>query len=571
MTDQRASNAPINNSLRSLPQWGRVCGIGILAVLASVPDTKAQEPTSRLKFPSLFRKAEPAPTQPQVTPAARRESDNNRVLARARQLMAEARTQEAGGRIDLALDLASRAEGVYQAAQRTLDARWPANEQSPAEYVRVLEKRLLASAASGADARVDLDADDRELPVARTLSANQITKPMTPSRSLAKPAARTSAASDFEELKSDFGKTQRPAAARELPEPEEPATEVAANNLRPASNTLLDWAQRGRQALQTIEAVKDVAEVVTGEPLLPDPELPDSPSGAEVAAAEPTKVERSLNAAKSVLDRLDHLNSWQPASAEKPAKGESPQSIEQGEPPLPDVSQRGAATVRGPLEIPDLINSPSGISDRQVGPIPTSIDWKHDGRSNGLEIGAPAKLDGSGVSRAVRPNDDIDPHGAALLLPQVGAAKADSTEVASVVPRSLWVVGTVQTIATFFGVLGAIATVLLVKSVQKKSQAVPATAKAAKTATAMNPVTQPVTATAAADVKPTVTATSTTAVPTSSTNSATVPFRVVGANSMKAKATTTASSESESPLRSVFDQNVELLESLNNLPKQKAA
>ena len=294
--------------------------------------------------------------------------------------MAEARTQEAGGRVDLALDLASRAEGVYQAAQRTLDARWPANEQSPGEYVRVLEKRLLASASSNPDARVELGSQNAEPPVAQSLSANQISKPVTPSRITAKPTPVRAA--DYEELKSDFGKTQRPAAVRDLPEPEATSNNLAASNFLPASNSLSDWTKRGRQALQTIEAVKEVAEVVTGEPLLPelqssDDQLPD----ADVAAAEPTKVDRSLNAAKSVLDRLDHLNSWQPASAEKPAKSVLPSADEQGEPPLPNDSQRGTQTGRGPLTIPDLINSPNGISDGQVGPIPTHFDWKHEDNS----------------------------------------------------------------------------------------------------------------------------------------------------------------------------------------------
>ena len=540
MTDQRASNDRVNFPDRHALHLGRVCGFGLLAVLAAVNEAPAQETMSRLRFPSLFRKTEPTPPPPQVTPASRRDSENSRALARARQLMTEARTQEAGGRIDLALDLASRAEGVYQAAQRTMDARWPANDQSPAEYVRLLEKRLLASAQVTANS----GATDVEDSGTESLSPNEISRPATPSRVIVKAPVKTGFASDFQELKSDFGKTQRPTAAKDLPEPEATPDDVAANNFLPASNTLIDWTKRGRQVLQTVNAVKDVAELVTGEPDLTEPELPDS----KAVVATPTKADRSLNTAKSVLDRLDHLNSWQPASAEVPAKGELPASDEHGEPPLPDDSRRGASSPRSPATIPELIDSPNGISDGQVGPIPTHFDWKMDDRSKGLEVGAPEKFSGSGESRSVDAKSDIDPHGAALLLPQLGASKTDSTVTSSVAPRSLWVVGTVQTIATFFGVLGAIATVLFLKSLARQKQGAAVTAVKAA-------ATQPATVAASA---------------AKSSDPSTVPFRVVSAENPKSK-TTTAAAQSESPERYVFDQNVELLESLNNLPKQKAA
>ena len=173
--------------------------------------------------------------------------------------------------------------------------------------------------------------------------------------------------------------------------------------------------------------------------------------------------------------------------------------------------------------------------------------------SSGHEFGASEKSNGSGISRSISSSNDTDSHGAALLLPAVGASKAEATETRAAPPRSLWVVGSVQTIATFLGVLGAIVTVLFVKTLMKQQKALPATSTTGATAAAKT------TATVNSADRP-------------ATDSATLPFRVVGADSVKGRATLSAEMAStESPVKSVFDQNVELLETLNNLPQQKAA
>ena len=71
---------------------------------------------------------------------------------------------------------------------------------------------------------------------------------------------------------------------------------------------------------------------------------------------------------------------------------------------------------------------------------------------------------------------------------------------------------------------------------------------------------------------PPVAASAATVVTVSTTDPTTLPFRVVGAEVSKAKiATPAVAVQTESPVKSVFDQNVELLDSLNNLSQKKAA
>lgn len=536
MTQHRDRDGFKATSFRPVRRLIWMSGAGLLASLS----VASAEESRLLKLPSIFRKAEQPAAQPQPKTESRTASDD-RVLNRARQLLSEARKEDAQGRLENALDLAARADGVYRAAQRTTDARWPSSEQTPADYVRQLEGKLLARAAQQTANTPAAAVTVGMLPgQPKNISKNQ---------QLANAAVNTLATSG------EFGKTQRPdeAAANLTPAKEQLRHEFLPTPTRALENL----TTKGREVLDVATTAKDFADVLLEPTPSPEPN-PHQPLSTAPAQIEPTKVERSLQTARTVLDRLDQMQHWQPVNAEKPANNKSSDPTD---PPLPD---RDDAKSRG-AQTPVLLGTPSGIADDQVNPIPTQLqnDRLVETGPTPIEIHhpstpseLPATLPGlpglplSTTKSVTRP----DP----LLMPALGGAEKDEepAPTSKATTHPLWLVGTVQALATFIGALSALLVVLALRPKAKATvpQAVASNSTVPQVAVAPKPVLE----------TSEVTHDATHHEPT------TIPFRRVDAADKDSTKVATPLTH-EAAAKSVFEQNLQLLDELNHLSEKKAA
>ncbi len=533
MSQQRECGSKCGHPARRL---GWISGAGFVIALSLSHPSFAEE-SRLLKLPSMFRKSEQPAVQPQTKKEVRDAADD-RVLARARQLMADARKEELQGRLENALDLAARADGVYRAAQRTTDARWPANEASPSEYVRHLESKLLQRAA--------------QQQAANTPPAS-VSVGVLPgnSNSTGRQNAGANVAANATTLMSEFGKAQRP-----VENDAAPSAEALATGLLPSPSKALEGlTKRGGQALETATAIKDIADAVL-----------ETPGDKEVAEgtptpAEPSKVEKSLQTARTVLDRLDQMQHWQPVSGEKPV---SDKTSDSAEPPLPHGDE-SAAKGHNPLGTPVLIGTPSGIEDDQVNPIPTHFhgDVANPDGPASIEIrlpsdpaAAPGKLmhELPGLPLGAKSSDSASRPDPWLMPPVTGESKDASEPVAKASATPLWLIGTVQAVATFVGALGAL---LVVIALRPKAKAAVATQPVAQPASVEIPaadVSEPVSEHASAVHEP-----------------STIPFRRVEAPVEKEASKFAASATQDAAAKSVFEQNLQLLDELNHLAEKKAA
>jgi hypothetical protein len=119
--------------------------IGIAAILISnatslmAADNPAEIKAERSRL-SLFKL--PAILKRDKQPAARhRPASQDRFVARALQLLTEARKLEKSGAAEAALKLAKRAQSVLKTAEHTAGARWPVNEERPAQYISAMKRR----------------------------------------------------------------------------------------------------------------------------------------------------------------------------------------------------------------------------------------------------------------------------------------------------------------------------------------------------------------------------------------------------------------------------------------------
>ncbi len=549
MTPHRDHAEPVASPSKFQPARRLVwlSGTGLLASLTLSSAAFAEE-SRLLKLPSFLRKNEQPAVQPQPSRTEQRVSTDDRVLNRARQMMSEARREEAQGRLENAIDLASRADGVYRAAQRTTDARWPSSEQSPAEYVRQLEGKLVARAA-------DQKANVRAGAVSVGTLPGQSKDP-TKAQQFANAAVNSLSNT------SDFGKTQKPDEV-------DAAVASSADLLRsdfslPSPTKALEGlTTQGRNVLDVATAAKDIADAVL-EPTTPQVADSQEPLPVEPTRQEPTKVERSLQTARTVLDRLDQMQHWQPVSAEKPAN--SGTSSDQTDPPLP-AGDDANSTARRNANNPVLIGTPNGIADDQVNPIPTHFHPEQPSESGPAPIeirfpsdprDTPGQLhDLPGKPLGTRTDNGAlrpDP----LLMPAIGSpeptTETEKTTKASTHP--LWVIGTVQALATFVGALGALLVVLGLRPKAKAAAvaAVPATATTVTAQPAVAVVAEP------SDV----------ALDAAHHEPSTIPFRRVD-DSVEKESKSAAASAHEAAAKSVFEQNLQLLDELNHLSEKKAA
>lgn len=533
MSQHRECGVTSGNSARRLC-W--ISGAGLLVSLSLSHPGYAEE-NRLLKLPSIFRKSEQPAVQPQAKKEVREAADD-RVLARARQLMADARKEELQGRLESALDLAARADGVYRAAQRTTDARWPANETAPNEYVRHLESKLLQRASQQQ---------------AANSPAASVSVGVLPGNSNATGRSNVGAnvAANANTLMSDFGKAQRPADDAAVAN----AEALAAGLLPSPAKALEGLTKRGGQALETATAIKGIADAV-----LETPAEHGEATGAS-APAEPSKVDKSLQTARTVLDRLDQMQHWQTVSGEKPANEKSTDHVD---PPLPNGDE-SAARGNNALRTPVLIGTPSGIEDDQVNPIPTQFhgDVANPDGPAPIEIrqpsdpsAMPGKLmhDLPGMPMGAKSHDSSSRPDPWLMPPVTGESKEATEPVAKASVTPLWLIGTVQAIATFVGALGALLVVIALRPKAKAAVATTAVPQAAAVETASSEVAEPVVEHANAAHEPT-----------------TIPFRRIEPTVEKDNAKFAAATTQDAAAKSVFEQNLQLLDELNHLAEKKAA
>lgn len=540
---------------------------GLLVMVSFGTAAQAQDGESRLsglRFPQIFRKAEPQP----APAATKKVMEENRFIIRAKQLMVDARRFESLGQYDAAFETATKAQSIYEAALRTTNAEWPANEQTPNEYIKGLEKRLAAvqrSAAQQNPGRASVNAAPAKAPQAPAVAGIAEAPAAQP-----RTASRANSTANVPVSNFEPQRPQRPVARTE------PTTGVEPTNLLPQANAIFDLTKRSRQVLETVEAARDVAGVITGDEQHPSGTEPATEN--EVAQQQPTKTERSLNVARSVLDRLDNLQTWQPVSAEKPAQ--EPVDAHEGlEPPLPADAPDAAGKASKPSEIPEQIESTSGIADSLVGPIPTHIERNHRTQAGPLEIGGPNASSPNeakhGSTKPLLSSEPEDTHGTALLLPPLSSGSLKTEPASANSERSLWLLGTVQTISTFLGVLLAAIVVLATRKSFTQQAAVPAatSAPAIVEAPQSTPAPAPI-----AHAQPVIAEEPATTLPSTpepapvrEVASQKPALRVVSAaNDDEAVANEAASREAE-VVKSVFEQNVKLMESLHNLSDSAAA
>jgi hypothetical protein len=430
----------------------------ILSIIACIsPHSTAGEATSDAKDTS------PRPLALRLPDILRRkhqgESDSKQVqsgrfVTRAIQLLGQARDHEASGNHQTALETAQRAESIAKAIQDTAGVRWPNGQESPAQYIAALKRRIGVADKPAAVPVVSAEFTPSTFQLFERMPATVAVPPGDAANLSRKPAT-------------PFGNIGS------VPNGSESLTAAAAVNPNasgqsPNSNSTLKTrpTQAGSDELLLLWASRlHKSEItLTGATQAADESSPDV--GLKTAS----------NETGQLLQQLDELETW---SAIEPPAGESsyiriPTTISQGgENPTTESSP--------PLIIPGLIDRPDGIDDQQVGPIPTrSTDTVEGSASEAITttipvvpetIDAPPKQ----IIRNTTSSQKSDTEKQAsdslvnvyqtsprLLTQSVGTTAAAMTETGSN-SAGIWQLAVAQFIATFFGVILAVGLFLLIR------------------------------------------------------------------------------------------------------------
>lgn len=137
MTVQHTHKRDTSPRRRWLRAVCATCAVVLIAALA-LSGTAQEDSTGASRFfrlPNLFRsntdESSPAPAQP-----------DGRLLRRVRQLMSDSQQLESSGHSAAALEMARRAESVLSTATRTAGVVWPAGQRTPAEFAAMLEQKV---------------------------------------------------------------------------------------------------------------------------------------------------------------------------------------------------------------------------------------------------------------------------------------------------------------------------------------------------------------------------------------------------------------------------------------------
>lgn len=502
---------------------------------------------SRLfRVPSLFRSAA-KPETPAPAPT------EDRFLRRVRQLMADAQQLESSGHTAAALDMARRADNVLVTASRTAGVEWPAGQRTPSEYAAALDQQLKAAGLTRSQ-----DADSQP-----QTSTNRISPTV-----------------------------QGPSAAQVRP-PTKPMQ---------SSELLLDWGNRGESPTSGRKPI----ELIGAD---------NQPAGS---SSKPESEELNSTPVGGLLQHLRALETWGTVQGSGPGSADP-----RNDPSAP------ADALPNPGQFPEASGWLPDINDQNVGPIPTQVPHTpFDATVGPLHPETPDRLtvdesafptpagppvaettdpfanpnDAAGSS-ALADTNTTEPPGPQPVLnglpepsPQpsgtyLGVTQATATEAQTEAPRdavpaiatlaapspqklesNLLIIAAVQVLATFFGVLLAILVFravairiwgpgmgLIVQTTHSGAEDADAHASEADL------VPFVINGDSSGDAASGEEADEETEMP----DPASIPFRLVGSSyEDERQAEEQAEREREvAILKSVFDQNVNLLEELQGISK----
>ena len=454
---------------------------------------------------------------------------SNRFVLRTLELLAEARALEKDGKAEAALEMAQRAESVFNVAQHTTGISWPESEESPEQYIVAMKRRTGVTGESTATT-----AGKKAFAAS---SAGLLSKPASA------PAGSTTTAEGGSKPVSTIGTTPRAATANS-----------GGANFAPiaATQLLLDWGNRTPSSGIALTAGTQ-----------------DNPSteSAEKVRSVSDKDESSL-----LLKQLDQLES---RTASKPAAELNPPLIIPRlikRPDGIDDSNVGPIPTR-PTET--VSGSPSEATTTTIPIVPDLSD-----RVPPLAAGKPAK---DSAAETTVPKDDQESSvydAAPRLLTQSDGATlvtaisdSDGSESSE---TTVWQLAAAQLISTFLGVIFAVGLFLLIRAAASKYFGT-RLGVTFQFGLAANSTARPNVTDESADVVPF----GETSRPASSgstsqpnepkraggvANPADFPFRIVGTSGGEEEHITEERVEQERDsaiLKSVFEHNVELLGSLD--------
>ena len=429
------------------------CCILAIAVGSTIDVSAAEdaetrpEPTNpEQQEPSLFRLPGFLKRDRETRPVAK-PVEPNRFVTRATQLLAQAKTLEANGEPEAALEIARRAESIIKAAGHTTGTQWPSRTQSPAQYITGLKQRTgVMDVPPSSNADTPMFVSEKPQPLAQSQPANT--------------AKREPAAGPLLE---------------ELAAPSQPLSQ-------PPSKTKTEGPKRANAPALPVTPHR----VISGKPLLNwgdrYPTLKIQLIGATQESPGSATTDGTTDETKLLIQQLGELETW--TTIEPPAgEGSDIRNLETGR--LVDAGQ--GTKPPPPLIIPGLIDRPDGIDDQNVAPIPTRPTDSIEGSpQRSVTTTIPVVPDADGQSppaslpqhRSV--NRDNQPAIAAensasqnsvyettpQLLTQTGDATAtlSATVGTNDSPASVWQIAAAQLVATFLGVVLAVGIFLLTRA-----------------------------------------------------------------------------------------------------------
>lgn len=416
-----------------------------------------QSRSSLLKLPGFLRRG--AGTKAKE---AAESASTNRFLARSRQLLSDARRLASGGHTEAALDLARRASSVITAAERTTSVRWPSSEQHPDAYVAELEAQL----------------KELRRPSRSSLPASGLTKPLQsalrPAQSLqGQPVPGSEESTHSRELFLSEAVEIPPAST----EPSLDRDTQGASSA-PSSELLLDWGDRRTAAGVVFADADQTALVDASVEHVAGADVPDKTETAPATVDESELLFRQL-------EKLETWTAFEEDEQESETLLPGKKSPEQFEEPAWSTAVVGEGET-SPIASPLLIDPAGAIDDHRVEPIPTRAPEVGTANPSGSPtVTIPivpetpkSKLederDASG-SDSPLPRVEQTHKGTPWLLPESATPTEAVGEPASTVvneqtsaQQELWQLATVQLIATFFGVLLAIAAFLVIRALAAK-------------------------------------------------------------------------------------------------------
>lgn len=391
------------------------------------PESKSKRSGSSLfRLPDILKRdRQPAGTH--------KPASQDRFVARAMQLLTEARALEKRGAAEAALKSAKRSQSVLKTAEHTAGARWPVNEESPAQYISALKRRT----------GVTGETTPSSAPAREAASGIGTIPPGTTSR-------RTAAG-----------------FASELPGKLPTGIPPLSPTRAPTGKTVLDWGTRTPTNGITLTAGTEAPREQTTRPNASAPSLPTDESGL-------------------LFQQLNQLDTW--TGIERPAGNASPLHRQAGDSYLPTSAPSKATgqTRSGsppPLVIPGMIDRPGGIDDQNVEPIPTGLTDSVSGSSTKAvtttipvvpdpadrlpTISKGRTTSDKAIANAAESGDPMetvyDQTPRLLTQPDAGTStRANANSADS--DATIWQLAAAQLLSTFLGIILAIAAFLLIRA-----------------------------------------------------------------------------------------------------------